>query len=351
VSFICQVWKKNLHNLIKLTLNGKIVFFISDRAHLTLEVHRIVDSKKEGELTANQEQLGTTGKGIGPTYSEKMARSGLRVCDLLDMTYFEHQLRKIVSAAQKRFDFEYNIEEEVEKYKQLAEKYKPHIVDSVAWLNEQYFAKKKILLEGANAALLDIDFGTYPYVTSSSCSAGGAIIGSGLSPQKLTNVIGVVKAYTTRVGAGPFPTELKDEVGEKLRKVGNEFGTTTGRPRRCGWLDLPLLKYSTIINGYTSLNLTKLDILSGFDEIKVAVGYKYEGQTLKSFPSNSRILEKVEPVYQTFKGWTESIAAIRNFKELPENCRKYVELIEKEVGVPIQWIGVGAGREDTISKV
>jgi len=315
-----------------------------------MDFHRTIDSMKEGELKANKEELGTTGKGIGPTYSEKMSRSGLRVCDLFDMEHFGKQLRKIVAAAQKRFSFEYDVDKEIETYKQLLEKYRPHIVDGVSWLNKQYQAGKRILLEGANAALLDIDFGTYPFVTSSSCSVGGAIIGSGLSANKVGDVIAVVKAYTTRVGAGPFPTELTDDIGEKLRKNGHEFGTTTGRPRRCGWLDLPLLKYSAMINGYTSINLTKLDILSGFDEIKIGVSYKHGGKILESFPSDVKILESVEVVYETMKGWKENIVKIRKFEDLPENCRKYVERIEKDVGVDIFWIGVGADREDTITK-
>jgi len=342
--------EKELKQLDGSNIEWKNRFFISDRAHLTLRVHQKVDSMKEGELKESKEELGTTGKGIGPTYSEKMARSGLRVCDLFDMDYFTKQLKKIVASAQKRFSFEYNVEEEVEEYKLLFEKYKPHIVDGVTWLNKQYASGKKILLEGANAALLDIDFGTYPFVTSSSCGIGGAIIGSGLPPQTIKDVIAVVKAYTTRVGAGPFPSELKNETGNQMREKGHEFGTTTGRPRRCGWLDLVLLRHSSMINGYTSINLTKLDILSGFEEIKIGVAYKHEGKVLESFPSSARILENVEVVYETVPGWKEDIAKCREFSELPPNCRKYVEMIEKATGVPIHWIGVGPGLEDTISR-
>jgi len=224
------------------------------------------------------------------------------------------------------------------------------IVDGIVWINEAYHQKKKILLEGANAAMLDIDFGTYPYVTSSNPTIGGCLTGLGLNNQKLGDVIGVVKAYTTRVGEGPFPTELNDDIGKLLREVGHEFGSTTGRPRRCGWFDAVVVNYSNVLNGYTALNLTKLDILTGIKEIKIAVNYKYKEKILPSMPSNLNVLSNVEVVYETFPGWMEDIGKITEFSQLPLNCQKYVLRLEELIQVPIRWIGVGPQRTALIEK-
>jgi len=321
-------------------------FFISDRAHIVFGFHQKIDGLSEGELGGAK--LGTTGRGIGPSYCEKANRSNIRIGDLKNMSNFKARLNKIVSSAQRRFIFEYDIDAEVKLYEEFSKKLEPYIVDGVEWINEQYKKGQKILLEGANATMLDIDFGTYPYVTSSNPTVGGCITGTGLSHNKLGDVIGVVKAYTTRVGEGPFPTELLDEYGTKLREVGAEYGTTTGRPRRCGWLDAVVIQYSNTINGYTALNLTKLDILSGMDEIKVGVEYHVEGRKLSSFPASLEVLSKVKVEYQTFPGWKEDISKCEKFSELPPNCQKYVLGLESLFGVPIKWIGVGPGRHSLV---
>jgi len=224
------------------------------------------------------------------------------------------------------------------------------VIDSMLFLNKALKEKKSLLLEGANATMLDIDFGTYPYVTSSSTSVGGVFSGLGISPDKLEASIGVVKAYTTRVGDGPFPTELSNEIGEKLRKIGAEFGTTTGRPRRCGWLDLVVIKYTHMINNYKYINLTKLDVLSDFDVLRVGVSYTLQGKELESMPASLEVLGSVEVVYKEFKGWNKDISKVKSFDELPHECQEYVKFIEKEIGVHIKWIGVGPGRLELIER-
>jgi adenylosuccinate synthase len=257
--------------------------FVSDRAHLVFDFHQMIDGFKEGELS--EKSLGTTRRGIGPTYSSKASRSGIRVHHLYQFEDFESRFRQMVRNKQKRFgNFEYDVEGELQRYKQYAERLKEYVIDSISFVHEQIDSKKRVLVEGANALMLDLDFGTYPFVTSSNTGIGGVLTGLGLPPAKITKTIGVVKAYTTRVGAGPFPTEQLNEVGEKLQNVGREWGTTTGRKRRCGWLDVVVLKYSHRINGYTSINITKLDVLDGFDEIKIGVAYRLDGRLLPSFP-------------------------------------------------------------------
>jgi len=266
-------------------------------------------------------------------------------------------VRKIFEAHKKRFpnateldNLDELVEKETEKLLKFKSIIEPHIVDTVPYLDELYRQHKSFLLEGANATMLDIDFGTYPYVTSSSTSVSGVFSGLGLSPNKLNCVVGIVKAYTTRVGGGPFPTELEDETGQKLRSVGVEFGTTTGRPRRCGWLDLVIVKFTHIINGYNLINLTKLDVLSGHPTLKIATKYSYQGKELPSMPASLDVLANVEVTYQEFEGWNEDISKVQNFEDLPINCQKYVNFIETFLGVPIKWIGVGAGREDLIDR-
>jgi len=323
--------------------------FISDRAHLVFDLHMIIDGLHEGELA--EKKLGTTKKGIGPAYAEKFNRTGLRVGDLRDMASFESKLRRIHASAQKRFNLgNYNVEDEIKEHREFAQKVEPLIVDGVKWINEKYSAGKKILIEGANAAMLDIDFGTYPFVTSSNPTIGGCVTGLGLSANKIKDVIGVVKAYTTRVGEGPFPTEAKDKYGKDLVRIGHEFGTTTGRERRCGWFDAVVVIYSNMLNGYTALNLTKVDVLTGFDQIKIGVAYKFKGRTESSFfPAYLDDLNDVEVVYETMPGWTEDIGRAQKYSDLPENCRKYIERLEDLIGVPIEFIGVGAGRDALIS--
>jgi len=277
-----------------------------------------------------------------------MNRSGVRFVDL-GTPQFGDKLKRVVNSAHKRFKFEYDVEAEIKRYEEYYKKLASCIIDGVQWINQKYSEGKKILVEGANAAMLDIDFGTYPFVTSSNPTIGGCITGLGLAPQKLSDVIGVVKAYTTRVGEGPFPTELLDETGEKIRAVGREFGTTTGRPRRCGWLDVVVLRYSTLLNGYTALNLTKLDILSGLTEVKIGVAYTYQGKQLSNFPARLDILSAVQVEYETLPGWAEDISKCEKFSDLPVNCQNYVKRIEQLVGVPIRWTGVGPSRAALIS--
>lgn len=330
--------------------------FLSSRAHLVFDFHQRVDKLREAELSGNKKSIGTTGKGIGPTYSTKASRSGIRVHHLVSnepgaWEEFETKLRRLFATRQKRYgEFEYNVEDELNRYKILKEKISPFVVDSVEFMHKALKENKKILVEGANALMLDLDFGTYPYVTSSNTGIGGVLTGLGIPPKSIKNIYGVVKAYTTRVGEGPFPTEQLNEVGEKLQDIGFEVGVTTGRKRRCGWLDLVVLKYSTWINGYTSLNITKLDVLDTFKEIKVAVDYKYNGEILKSFPECLNVLGKVEVIYKTFQGWEEDITQIKTYEELPENAKIYLKFIEDYLEVPIQWVGTGPARESMLEK-
>lgn len=345
-----------LDKIVKQGVDASGRLFILDRAHLVFDVHQITDKLREIELTSDDTKkgkIGTTGKGIGPTYLTKVSRSGIRVHHLVTGPWevFEERLRRLVSSRQKRYgSFDYDIEAELQKYKEYKQLLAPYVIDTVPFIHNAIKQNKKILVEGANALLLDIDFGTYPFVTLSNTGIGGVHTGLGIPPQSIDHVFGVVKAYTTRVGEGPFPAEQLNEIGEKLQDIGAEVGVTTGRKRRCGWLDLVILKYLTLINGYTALNLTKLDVLDSFKEIEVAVGYKYKGELLESFPADLSVLGNVEVVYKTFPGWSQDISKVTKYEDLPENCRKYVEFIEEYLEVPIKWIGTGPGREATISR-
>ncbi|KAE9590743.1 hypothetical protein Lal_00023425 [Lupinus albus] len=330
---------------------GRIL--ISDRANLLFDFHQTVDGLREAEL--DKSFIGTTKRGIGPCYSSKVNRNGIRVGDLRHMDTFPQKLDLLLSDAASRFkDFKYGpevLKEEVENYKRYAERLEPFIDDTVHVINDAIAQKKKILVEGGQATMLDIDFGTYPFVTSSSPSAGGICTGLGIAPRAIGDLIGVVKAYTTRVGSGPFPTEILGPGGDLLRSAGHEFGTTTGRPRRCGWLDLVALKFSCQINGFSSLNLTKLDVLSDLDEIQLGVAYKHaDGTTINSFPSDLDILEQLKVEYEVHPGWKSDISKIRNYSDLPKAARQYVERIEELVGTPIHYIGVGPGRDALIYK-
>ncbi|EFA75090.1 adenylosuccinate synthetase [Heterostelium album PN500] len=327
--------------------------FISDRAHLVMDVHQIVDAMKEQELQngSSNDSIGTTKKGIGPAYSSKASRGGLRVCDLFHFEQFKKNYARLVENKKKRFgNFEYDMEEEFKRYEKFAEMIKPFVVDTVYFINNAFKEGKKVLIEGAQSTMLDLDFGTYPYVTSSASSVGGACTGLGIAPNKIVNQIGVVKAYTTRVGAGPFPTELHGDEAEALRKEGGEYGTTTGRPRRIGWLDIVVLRYTGLINDFTELNLTKLDVLSNTDEIKIGVDYKYNGEIIKSFPSSLEVLSQCEVVYETFKGWKTSLAHCKTYEELPSEAKTYISRIEELTGRRIKWIGVGQDRSSMITK-
>ncbi|KAK4773050.1 hypothetical protein SAY87_028069 [Trapa incisa] len=330
---------------------GRIL--VSDRAHLLFDFHQVADGLRESELAKSF--IGTTKRGIGPCYSSKVIRNGIRVSDLRHMDTFPQKLDLLLSDLAARFQgFNYGsdmLKEEVERYKRFAERLEPFIADTVHVINESITQKKKILVEGGQATMLDIDFGTYPFVTSSSPSAGGICTGLGIAPRVLGDLIGVVKSYTTRVGSGPFPTEILGKGGDLLRSAGQEFGTTTGRPRRCGWLDIVALKYCCQINGFSSLNLTKLDVLSELPEIQLGVAYKQiDGTPINSFPADLSLIEQVTMEYEVLPGWQSDISSIRNYSDLPKAARQYVERIEELVGVPIHYIGVGPGRDALIYK-
>ncbi|KAH8354147.1 hypothetical protein KR084_001693 [Drosophila pseudotakahashii] len=323
---------------------------ISDRAHLVFDFHQHVDGMQEAEKGGKS--LGTTKKGIGPAYSSKASRNGIRVGELLgDFSLFSDKFKSIVATHVRLFpSINVDVEAELARYKDYADKVRPYVKDTICFLHTALRNGKTILVEGANAAMLDIDFGTYPYVTSSNCSIGGVLTGLGLPPQTIGEVIGVVKAYTTRVGDGPFPTEQLNEIGDLLQTRGFEIGVTTKRKRRCGWLDIPLLKYTSLVNGYTCICITKLDILDTLPEIKVAVAYKKpSGEKLDHFPGTIAELGGIEVEYAVLPGWQTSTEHIRNFKELPENAQSYVRFLESELSVPVRWVGVGKGRESIIN--
>ncbi len=323
--------------------------FISHNAHLIMPYHKLIDSLKE----QGADKIGTTGRGIGPAYIDKFARVGVKIVDLLHRDVLVKKIRSNIEDKNRLLSkiynsSEVNVEEIVDKYLQYDRQLDEFITDTSLFINQQLKAGKKVLAEGAQGAMLDVDFGTYPYVTSSNPTSGGACTGLGIPPTAVDSVIGVAKAYTTRVGNGPFPTEQINEVGESLRKIGGEYGATTGRPRRCGWLDLFSLKYSVMINGIEDIALTKLDVLGEFDGIKVCVGYNYKNKPLKTFPLDLCMIEDIEPVYETLRGWETKISAAKKFSDLPANCRTYIDFIEKYLDVKVSIISVGAMREQTI---
>lgn len=329
--------------------------FVSDRAHLVFDFHQDVDGRHEQRL--GRHKLGTTKKGIGPAYASKIQRNGLRVGDLQDWTYFERRFRELADHHVRAYPgLEIDVEEQLEYYKNVAARVSSMTIDTIDYTNRMFHAGKKILVEGANATMLDIDFGTYPFVTSSNPSVGSVLTGLGVSPRKLRGIYGTVKAYCTRVGEGPFPTELPltdGSPGAHLSKVGAEVGTTTGRPRRCGWLDIPQMKYSAMINGFTSINLTKVDVLTGLPQVKLGKAYrnKKTGEYLTTMPASLTVLSQdVEVEYEVLPGWTEDISHCTKFEELPENCQKYILRVQELLGIPIRWIGVGPNRNDVIDR-
>lgn len=300
---------------------------ISHNAHLIMPYHKLLDSINE----TRENKIGTTGKGIGPCYIDKYARKGIRIVDLQNKRILEEKIRLNMKEKNdllwKMYEQEgLDVEQIIKTYLDFDKRIDKYIKDVPVYLNNAISEGKSILLEGAQGALLDVDHGTYPYVTSSNPTSGGACTGTGIPPNKIDNVVGIVKAYITRVGMGPFPTELLDSDGEILRSTGAEFGATTGRPRRCGWFDAPLVKYSSAINGMDSVALTKLDVLSNFQEIKVCVNYRYEGKILKSFPTDVEKLSHVEPVYMSLPGWGTDISSCNSFDELPQKTKDYLEL-------------------------
>ena len=319
---------------------------ISDRAHLLLEYHKIIDGIQEDNKGGKK--VGTTLRGIGPAYTDKVSRIGIRVADLLNFDKFAEKLRRNAEKHMKTYGFDFDIEKEINYYKGALEVIRGYIINTTEFLHQSYKERKTVLIEGAQGTHLDIDHGTYPYVTSSNTTAGGACTGLGFPPNKINNVIGIVKAYTTRVGAGPFPTELGGMEGDMLRDQGAEYGSTTGRPRRCGWLDLVVVKNAIDINGVTSINMTKLDVLTGFQTIKIGVGYKLDDKKTAYIPASLEDFDRVEVEYIELQGWKEDISKAKKFSDLPKNCQAYVEKIEELLKIPINFIGVGVHRNEMI---
>ena len=326
-------------------------FFISNSAHVILPYHKILDNVRE--KSRGDDAIGTTGRGIGPAYVSKVARVGIRMGDLLNSDRLEQQVRTNVTEINKSLKHVHN-EPEIDaddilfNLKPIAEQIKPYICNTTAILHKAVASGSNILLEGAQGSLLDVDHGTYPFVTSSSPTAGGACVGSGVPPTAIDHAIGITKAYSTRVGNGPYPTELHGDIGKKLRKNGAEFGATTGRPRRCGWLDLVALKYAVNLNGMDQLALTKMDVLDDFDEIKVCTHYEIDGEETDIYPVETGALEHVKPVYKMFPGWKTSCQIAANYESLPEKARTYIEFIEEYTGSRCSIISTGPGRTQTL---
>ncbi len=346
------IFKKELDNLAKFNLDYKSKLVISRKAHLILPTHRILDAASEA--SKGKAKIGSTLKGIGPTYMDKTGRNGIRVGDL-ELSDWKERYRNLANKHEAMIDFydakiEYDLEELENEFFTAIETLKSlTFIDSEEYLHQAQRDGKKILAEGAQGSLLDIDFGTYPFVTSSNTTAAGACTGLGVAPNKIKEVFGIFKAYTTRVGSGPFPTELFDEDGETMGRVGNEFGATTGRARRCGWLDLVALKYAVHVNGVTQLMMMKGDVLSGFKTLKVCTAYKYKGETITHLPYNIEP-ENVTPVYTEMKGWSEDLTKMSDKSEFPKELNEYIDFLEKELETPITIVSVGPDRTQTIHR-
>ena len=344
-----EVLINEINNLKKRGIKPKIL--ISDRTNIIMPYHKILDGADEKYL--GDKKIGTTKRGIGPCYSDKISRNGIRAIDLIDKETLSKKLDLILPIKQRIFNA-YEIKEKLNKkeiletYSKYGEELKSFVTTTHRKLNKAIEQNKNILLEGAQGVMLDVDFGTYPYTTSSHVIAGGSTIGTGIGPQHIDEIIGIVKAYTTRVGEGPLPTELFDEIGEHLQKVGHEFGTTTSRPRRCGWLDLVVLKHSCMISGITKLAITKLDVLNGLDKVKICTHYNLDGKKINYFPANIEDVKKCEPVYKEFKGWKNIDNASTSFSDLPKQAQGYLKYIEKELKTPIAIVSIGPGRSETI---
>lgn len=326
-------------------------FHISSNAHVIMPYHRQLDQLEEARK--GNGKIGTTGRGIGPVYMDKIGRFGIKMGDLLNEEVLREKLEAVLelknSILTEVYDADsFDIDELVAEYLEYGEQLEEYITDTSYLVNQAIKQGDNVLFEGAQGTLLDIDHGTYPYVTSSNPTAGGACTGVGVGPTKIDSVLGIVKAYTTRVGAGPFPTELTGEMGEIIRKQGQEFGTTTGRPRRCGWLDATIVRYAARVNGLTSLAVTKLDVLDGLEKIKVCTGYKYKGEVLEEFPTDQKVLAECEPIYEEFDGWDEDTSQIRKYDNLPENAKTYLNRLSELVGVKVSILSIGPKREETI---
>ena len=332
-----------------LNLEGRLI--ISDRANIIMPYHGTSDKGRESG--SGFQKIGTTGRGIGPSYADKIARAGIRTCDLRDETYLAERLRANYDEKQKILQTLYRTElpefnsllDELMSYRETILKY---IADTHTFMCDQISQNKNILCEGAQGTMLDVDHGTYPFVTSSNSTAGGACTGLGIPPTKIDRVLGVIKAYTTRVGEGPFPTELLDAYGERLGKVGHEFGATTGRARRCGWFDAVVARYGVHLNGVDALVLTKVDVLDGFDTIRVCSGYKYKGKVFSDMPADPEVIANCDPVYVEFDGWSESTLGIQDYDKLPQNAKNYIDRLSELVETPFMMISTGPDREQTI---
>jgi adenylosuccinate synthase len=344
-----EILLQEIDELIKRGKKPKLL--ISDRANIIMPYHKILDGAEEHYL--GDKKIGTTKRGIGPCYSDKVARNGIRAIDLTEKETLQALLKRILPLKQKLIDIygiktKLNEKEILETYHSYGKRLQQYVTTTHLELNKAIHQKKNILLEGAQGTMLDVEFGTYPYTTSSNTIAGGSTTGSGIGPRAIDEIIGIVKAYTTRVGEGPLPTELFDTTGEHLQQVGHEFGTTTSRPRRCGWLDLVVVKHSCLISGITKIALTKLDVLNGLPKLNICTHYDLNGKTIDYIPANIQDVSTCTPVYQTFSGWESLTPASTTFTDLPKEAQTYVRFIEKYTGVPIRLISIGPGRSETI---
>jgi adenylosuccinate synthase len=341
---------KELENLKKSNVDVRGRLFLSNRAHVILPYHREMD--KAAETARGAAKIGTTSRGIGPAYEDKMARRGIRVCDLMDADRFREKLERVVAEknAISTAAYGHPLETEglLDQYLEIAEHIREFVVDSTIVLNDALDKGESVLFEGAQGTMLDIDHGTYPYVTSSNATSGGASPGLGVAPTRIVGVVGVTKAYTTRVGSGPFPTEMVDLDADEVRARGNEFGAVTGRPRRCGWLDLVVLGYAKILNGIDSLVVTKLDVFDAQPQIQVCTAYRYKGRPLKEMPPDVETLAQIEPVYETLRGWLKPTSAVREVKDLPGPAREYLNFISEHLQIEIGMISTGPERDATI---
>ena len=343
---------EELENLISKGIDvGPNMLKISEKAHIIMPYHQQIDLGRE--KMKGDKKIGTTGRGIGPCYEDKATRRGIRFADLIDFEVFKEKVNTVIE--EKNFYLKHYLSADtldsddiIDAYKGFSERLAPHVANISIVIDRAIKSDKQVLFEGAQGTHLDIDHGTYPYVTSSNTVSGNACCGSGIGPKEITDVIGIVKAYTTRVGMGPFPTELFDETGDIIQKKGAEFGATTGRRRRCGWLDIVLLRNSVRLNGLTSLVITKLDVLDGLHSLEICTGYEYQGKILHDFPASLKVLEDCKPVYETLPGWPEDISGARAVNELPQQAKDYIKRIEELTETPVHIISVGPDREETI---
>jgi adenylosuccinate synthase len=348
-----EVFIREITNLkAKGRMKDDSVLRLSEGLHIIMPYHKRVDLAREAR--SGDKKIGTTGRGIGPAYEDKIGRRGIRLCDLLDKDIFARKLAEALE--EKNFllekflgDKPFTFEEIFTEYSAYADTLRKYVADTSLMLHNEIKAGRNILFEGAQGTLLDIDHGTYPFVTSSSTCSGGACTGTGVSPRAINEIIGISKAYVTRVGSGPFPTELLEATGEKMRQAGNEFGSTTGRPRRCGWFDAVVLRYAVRVNGLTGVAITKLDVLDDFDTIKICTGYKYNGGVINEIPATLDVFAACEPVYEELPGWKCNITSAKTFADLPENAQKYVRRLEELIGCEIVMVSVGPRRDETIS--